>query len=105
LRVFWGSRIETRRDDFDVVPSPSCSFAELWDRARQHGVPSDAVARICYDRRGYAFSIEGTDHRLHFDEACRPVATSELPPGDPCGQPWYIYADAPMDSPRYTHVR
>jgi hypothetical protein len=85
-------RFETRRDEYDVVPPPSCSFVGLWEQARDRGVPPEAVARICYDRRGYVFSIEGTDHAIHFDAGCRPIAPEELPEGEPCGQLWHIYS-------------
>jgi hypothetical protein len=55
-----------------VVPPPACTFQTLWSEAIARGVPSDAVATIRYDHRGYLFEIRHTEHALQFDQACRP---------------------------------
>ncbi len=56
-----------------VAPKPTCRFSKLWKRAQEVGVPSNAVAEISYDVKGYRFQIEEIDVDLRFDYACNIV--------------------------------
>lgn len=55
----------------DTIPMPRCSFATLWERALQDGVPESAVAMIDYDADGYDFSISDLGYYAEFDVDCR----------------------------------
>jgi hypothetical protein len=57
----------------EPLSPPKCSFATLWEHAVDGGAPSNAVATITYDFRGYHFRIEDTEYRWDFDKDCRPL--------------------------------
>jgi len=54
------------------APPPACSFAGLWQLARERGAPATAVATIRYDATGYRFEIAGGGIGLRFTPDCRP---------------------------------
>lgn len=54
----------------EIVPAPTCSFAELWEKAIQRDAPRSAVATIEYDSNGYRFSISGTPYTFRFGFEC-----------------------------------
>lgn len=54
------------------LPTPECTFAELWQTALDQGAPAEAVAAIEYDEDGYTFYINGLSVRIEFDTGCRP---------------------------------
>lgn len=57
----------------DVMPAPRCSFAALWQLAKQQDVPSDAVAEISYGPEDkYRFRI-ADEVSLGFDQDCAPA--------------------------------
>jgi hypothetical protein len=49
---------------------PKCSFAQLWKEAIAKGAPSDVVAIIRYDSKGYTFKANGRDFEIFFDKDC-----------------------------------
>lgn len=53
-----------------VLPDPTCSFADLWSKAKEHGAPKEAVAVIDYDKGGYDFTIRDTEFRMEFGTDC-----------------------------------
>jgi hypothetical protein len=53
-----------------TVPTPTCSFAQLWKVALGHGVPANLVANIGYDSDGYDFRVLPEDYRATFDTNC-----------------------------------
>jgi hypothetical protein len=55
----------------DVLPTPTCSFADLWKVALEYKAPADAVATIEYDHEGYHFDIRDTTVDLDFGMDCR----------------------------------
>lgn len=57
----------------DIVEAPKCLFKNLWDQAKANGAPTDAVAIITYDARGYDFSIQNTPFHFQFDTDCRMI--------------------------------
>ena len=57
-------------DREEVVPPPTCSPKELWEKVE--GLPVNAVAVINYDDHGYNFSVEDTEIRQNFDFNCKP---------------------------------
>ncbi len=50
-----------RAVDLGRVASPTCSLATLWKVAVEHGVRTDAVARVTYDTSVYSFRIAPLD--------------------------------------------
>ncbi len=56
-----------------IIPTPKCTFKQLWSAAVEKGAPKDAVAVIRYFERGYNFSINDADVRLQFDRDCQLV--------------------------------
>lgn len=54
-----------------ILPSPSCSFVDLWSVAIAKGAPEKAVATIGYDANGYEFDIRDASIDLMFDKDCQ----------------------------------
>lgn len=54
-----------------TVPPPVCSFANLWKVAIEKGAPTNAVAKINYDKDGYEFQISTASVYLEFNTSCQ----------------------------------
>lgn len=59
------------------IPSPTCSFKNLWSTAMQNGAPTDAVAEIEYNENGYEFSINDINIRIKFSTDCRSTESTQ----------------------------
>lgn len=55
----------------EIIPTPACSFTDLWQLALKRGTPADAVATIRYDSDGYSFDISSTSFEFKFDNDCK----------------------------------
>lgn len=58
-----------------LAPRPSCTPAQIWQKAIAAGAPKDAVAELGYrinplGRRVWYFSIKGTEISEMFDDDC-----------------------------------
>lgn len=54
----------------EVVDPPACSYTDIWQKAIETGVSSEAVANITYDEDGYRFQISAAGVWLDFDHDC-----------------------------------
>ncbi|MCA9373582.1 MAG: hypothetical protein R3B71_03315 [Candidatus Gracilibacteria bacterium] len=60
----------TARAPGEFIDAPSCSFADIWQKAIETGVSSEAAANITYDEDGYRFQISTLGVWLEFDQDC-----------------------------------